>query len=157
MDAKTSLLNGDGGASELFTKHHTRVEVSPYFVALDVRPFGAPPIQQKIQAGFDLDLYANGLKHGSLSFENGELQETVNELCAACGQAIAHAKENCQIEIIPFNTTLVFDTQSHLQPEALVRIRLSHPGGLDQPAGANEEKALADLLERLHSLGVRRY
>ena len=157
MDTKTVLAGGDAAARELFTKHHTRLEVSPYFVVLDVRTFGLPPTQRRIQAGFDLDLYANGLKQGSLSFENGDLHETVNELYAACEEAIAPAKENCDIEIIPIDATLVLDTQNHLQPEALLRIRLSHPGGLGEPAGANEEKALADLLERLHSLGVRRY
>jgi hypothetical protein len=137
-------------------RHGARYEVSPYFILLDERTFGAPPSQRKIHAGFDLDLYGRGLDHGSLlSPKHGELRETLDALCAACHEVVDDAPENCRIEIIPFEATLVLNVKNHFEPEALVRIRITHSRGLGQPAGASEEKALADVRDSFDSLGLK--
>src|SRR5579862_2326246 len=146
METKTEHVDSGDYARQIFIRHHVRYEVSPYFVVLDVRTLGVPPSQQRVQAGFDIDLYGNGFDHGSAhSFENGELRTTLNELCAACRAVVAPATESCRIEIIPLEATLILNVKRHFEPEALVRIRITHSGGLDQPAGASEEKARADI------------
>jgi hypothetical protein len=142
-------------AREIFQRHHARYEVSRYFVLLDVRTFGVPPTHRKIHAGFDVDVYGYFDDHGStLSFENGELRETSKELYAACQVAVGPAVGDSRIELIPDDETLVLDEQMHSEPEALVRIRITHSRGLDQPAGASEEKALDGVVRSLKSLGV---
>ena len=156
VDSSEQVESSDD-ARQIFTRHSARYEVSPYFVVLDVRTFGVPPIHRRIQAGFDVDLYGNGFDHGSaLSFENGELRATLNELCEACRKVVAPASEYCRIEIIPYEATLILNVKSHLEPEALLCIRITHSRGLDQPAGASEERGLADVGNRLESLGVKR-
>ncbi|HXB71131.1 MAG TPA: hypothetical protein VNY05_23040 [Candidatus Acidoferrales bacterium] len=163
METKTEQVDSSGqvdssdDARQIFTRHSARYEVSPYFVVLDVRTFGAPPIHRRIHAGFDVDLYGNRPDHGSaLSFENGEPRATLDELCAACREVVAPATEYCTIEIIPDEATLILNVKSHLEPEALLCIRITHSRGLDQPAGASEERACADVGDRLESLGVKR-
>ena len=80
----------------------------------------------------------------------------MGELCTACAEVVAHVSESSRIEIFPFEGTLILNVKNHLEPEALVRIRITHSRGLDQPAGASEDEARAHLEERLHSLGVKR-
>ena len=102
-------------------------------------------------------MYGDGLDHGvSLSFVNGELRETLSGLRAACREAVSDAAELATIEIIPFEATIVLNVKSQFKPEAVVRIRITHPRGLEQPAGEGEEKALAGVIDRLNSLGVKR-
>jgi len=138
-------------------RHDARYEVTHYFVMLDVRTFGVPAAQRRIHAGFDLNLYGNGFRHPAmLSIPNGELRATLQQLSAACRDVVSQAKENCTIEILPFDATLVLDVKRHFEPEALVRIRITHSRGLDQPAGATEEKALADVTASLDALGVKK-
>jgi len=157
METKTELTDKPDDAREIFIRHHARYEVSPYFVLLDRRTLGAPPSQRRIHAGFDVDLYGNGFDDSAaLSVENSELRETLNELGAACREAAAHAAGYSRIEIIPWNATLVLNVKSHLEPEALVTIRITHSRGLDQPAGSTEERALADVLGNLYSMGVKK-
>jgi hypothetical protein len=157
MEPKAGLADTPDHARELFIRHHSRYEVSPYFVVLDVRTFGVHPSQRRIHSGFDLDLYGRGPDHGSaLSFHNGDVRAALDELCAACWAVVKPVAEYASIEVIPRAATLVLNVKSHLQPEALVRIRITHTRGLDQPAGTSEEKARADVGDRLESLGVMR-
>ena len=157
MQTKNELVDSLSHARELFIRHQARYEVSQYFVIADDRTYGRPPIQRRIPAGFDLDLYAAGPNHGSvLSFQDGELRKTLDELSAACAEAIAHVRENSRFEIFPFEGSLILDVKRHFEPEALVRIRITHFRGVDQPAGASEDDARAHLEERLRSLGVKR-
>jgi len=157
METKAELADTRDHTRELFIRHHSRYEVSPYFVVLDVRTFGVPPSRRRIHSGFNLDLYGRGPDHGSaLSFQNGGIRAALNELCAACRAVVKPAAEYASIEIIPFAATLVLNVKSHFEPEALVRIRITHTRGLDQPVGTSEEKARADVGGRLESLGVKR-
>ena len=156
METKAELADTPDYTRQLFIRHHSHYEVSPYFVVLDVRTFGVPPSQRRIHSGFDLDLYGTGPGHGSaLSFRNGEIRAALNELRAACRAAVKPAAEYASIEVIPLPETLVLNVKNHFEPEALVRIRINSRG-LGQPAGTTEEKARADVGDRLESLGVRR-
>jgi hypothetical protein len=157
METRTELTETGNNARELFTRYHVRYEVSFYFVMVVMRTSGIPPSQRRIHAGFDLDLYAKGANHDSLlPIGNGELRATLDGLCAACREVVSHAPGSRSIEIMPFGATLVFNAKSHFEPEALVRIRITHFRGLDQPAGASGERALVDVIDSLDSLGVKK-
>jgi hypothetical protein len=142
-------------ARELLERHHARYEVSSYYVLLDVRTQGTPPVQQRIHAGFDVDLYATGSGHEPL-LSKDVFRTTIHDLCAAFREVLAPANGAHNIEIIPFETSVVLNVEHQLDPEALVRIRITHTRGLDQPAGEIEEKTLNDVIALLHTLGVRR-
>jgi hypothetical protein len=157
MQTNTEPANAPGHARDLFTRHRARYEVSQYIVLLDDRPVGAAATIRRMVAGFDVDVYASRTDHASaVSFQNGDLQKTLDDICAACRETIAETGESSTIEIIPFNSSLVLNVQHDFAPEALVRIRIAHSGGLGQRAGAGEEKARADIEKRLHAAGVKR-
>ena len=157
METKPELTDTPGHAREIFIRHHARYEVSPYFVVLDRRTLGAPPSLRRIHAGYDVELYGDGFdERAALTVGNAELRETLNELEAACRETAAHAADYSRIDIIPWNATLVLNVKSHLEPEALVTIRITHFRGLDQPAGSSEDKALADVVGSLYSMGVKK-
>ena len=142
-------------AREIFIRHHVRYEVSPYFIVLEVRRPGATESHRRIQAGYDIDLYGNHFDSVSgLSFANDEPRKTVSDLSAAAQLAAGQPVESSTIEIIPGDAALVLNVKSHLDPEAMVRIRITHSRGLDQPAGVSEEKTLTAVVEKLKSLGV---
>jgi len=152
-----AVVSEENSARDLLRRHAAHFEVSPYYIVLDERTFGAPPIHRRIHAGFDIDLYGQGFTGPStVSIENSDLRATLSDFSSACREVVSHSAENCTIEILPFDGTLVLDVKDHFKPEALVRIRITHLRGLDQRAGASEEKALADIAHTLESLGLRR-
>src|SRR5260370_26538518 len=89
MQTKNELVDSLDHARELFSRQQARYEVSQYFVVVDDRTYGRPPIRRRIPAGFDLDLHAAGPDHGLvLSFQNGELRKTLQTLFAASAEAL---------------------------------------------------------------------
>jgi hypothetical protein len=139
---------------ELFEQHHVRYEVRAYYVVLDQRPESGPEVEQRVQAGFDVNLFAPLEKYRFPLYGSEEARMVVDH-CESLAQEIQSAAgHSCTVEVIP-NPTLVLDTQKHFQPEAMLQIRISHDRGLDQPAGPSEDQALKAVREALHELGVR--
>jgi hypothetical protein len=153
---ETNAIQGGEKLRGLLLRHGARCEISPYYVVLDVRTFGVPPVQRKVQAGFDVDLYGIGAGHHTLSVADGEFEEVLQELEEACREAVPPGAESCRIEIIRFEETLVLSVQQHFEPQALVRVRVTHSRGLDQPSGPAEDQALAAIVRSLADLGVRK-
>ena len=60
----------------------------------------------------------------------------------------------CSIEVIPFGPTIVLDSRNHLQPMAMLRIRITHNRGVHEPAGAAEQEALKAVEAQLSNLGI---
>ncbi len=77
-----------------------------------------------------------------------ELQKIAEELSR-------HATDSCSLEVLEFPATVFFDLRRHA-PEALLRIRISHCRGLNEPAGLPEQRALEELEKELKSLGIAR-
>ena len=137
-------------------KHQVFYEVSPYFVLLDLRNYGRHPMKRRVQAGFDVDLYGTGISHElRLSDGDGQMRLALDDLQQAAQAILPNPSDSCAIQIIPFETTLILDTRNHLQPQALLRIRITHCRGLDQPAGPVEARTLKDVEEKLQALGVQ--
>ena len=136
-------------------KHQIFYEVSPYFVLLDQRNFGSPAVKRKVQAGFDIDLYGTAVSDELSLSDGGQMRLSLDGLRQAAEAILPHPSDSCAIQIIPFETTLILDTLDHLQPQALLRIRITHCRGVDQPAGPLEALTLKDVEEKLLALGVQ--
>jgi hypothetical protein len=140
--------------SQVIEKHGAFYEVEPYYVFLE-EGHGTPAVKtRRIQAGFDVNVYGMrtsddpGLPGLSPGYALG--YASILELA----KTIQSRTNACSIEVIPFGSTAVLDTKSHLQPQAMLRIRITHQRGLEQPACKAEQHALEEVEKELRRLGV---
>jgi hypothetical protein len=139
---------------ELVQHLHAFYEVLPYYILLEARKPGTMDTTRRIQAGFDVDIYGTRIGQGSEPPPGYALAYAAAQEIAST--ISSHTSDACSIEVIPFGSTVILDTTKHFQPEGMLRIRITHGRGLDQPAGAAEESALKEVQEQLHALGVKR-
>ena len=132
-----------------------RHQVSPYYIFLDEHPAGSQPIQRRVQRGFDVDLYGSPLD-GDLHRDDDLLRSTLEDLTAVAGQIVPPVANNSEIEVVPVEGTLIMNPSKGLKAEALLRIRISHSGALDQPAGAHEEELVHATIDKLEALQAAR-
>ena len=133
---------------ELIEQHHSFYEVLPYYIVQEQRTHGTT---KRIQVGFDIDVYGtkpSHERHPGRDYLLGylELEKLVETILPKTGEA-------CSVEVISFPSTVVLDTKRQFQEEGMLRIRITHKGL--QPAGEPEERALKEIKERLHDLGLR--
>jgi hypothetical protein len=131
---------------KLIEQTNARYEVLPYYIVQE-EPHGTA---KRIQAGFDIEVYGikpSHVRHPGRDYVLGyvALEKLVETILPDTG-------ESCSVEVIPFPSTLVFDTKRQFQEEGMLRIRITHKG--PQPAGEPEERALKEIKERLHDLGL---
>lgn len=140
---------------ELIEKYHVQYEVLPYFVLVEEQ-HGSPEKQNKsrVQSGFDVDVYGVSDKVGmelppqpDYSIGYAELKRIAD---------VVSQSSQCAIEVIPFPSVAVIDTSRRFRPQASIRIRISHSGDIEQPAGLPEQQALAEIEKQLQSLGITR-
>jgi hypothetical protein len=82
--------------------------------------------------------------------------ELVYQALSGLADAIrSSTSDGCSIEVISLASTVIVDPRLRFQQEATLRIRITHSRGLDQPAGATEERTLHELQERLKNLGLK--
>lgn len=140
----------------LIKEHHTFYEVLPYYVLLEERHGSPSAVTRKVQAGFDVEIYGVNIRdelvmpgpdpHYALGY--AQLQKIV--------EAVSHGVDHsCSLETIPFPSTFVLDSRNRTV-EAMIRIRISHWRGLDQPAALPEQHALEEIENQLHGLGITR-
>ena len=138
---------------EVLERHRAQYEARPYYVLLDQCPEVAPPIQQRVQAGFDVDVY-DALESDQLPLLGSEgARMGVDYFEAVTRGFQAKVGQRCKIEIIPFTDSLCLDSTQHCRPQMMLRIRLDHGRGLDSPEGPPEEQALVASRETLHEPG----
>jgi len=138
----------------LIKQHLAFYEVSPYFIVLEESRGKPRSSTRRIQAGFDVDVYgarANGEPEPSPDYAQG-----IDALQKIAEASAHHSSDSCSVEIIAFPSTVILDAKNHLQEEAILRIRVSHYRGMDQPAGPPEQRALDEIEKQLRSLGVAR-
>ena len=141
-----------GNVKEIIESHHCFCEVSPYYVVYEHRPVGGAVSVRKVQAGFDVDIY--GVKPSYEPDPAAEYWLVYNQLKETAEMVRHENSQACSIELIPFGSTIVFDTKDHLQPMAMLRIRITHTGGNHEPAGATEQQALKAVEAQLSRLGI---
>ena len=133
---------------ELVEQHDAFYQVLPYYI-LQEEP--THRTTKRIQAGFDIDVYgakASNEQHPGRDYVLGYV--ALEKLVEAI---LLHTANACSVEVIPFPSTVVFDAKRHFQEEGMLRITITHKGL--QPAGETEERALKEIKERLHDLGLR--
>lgn len=141
-----------GDIRQILESHHCYLEISPYYIVTEDRPPGGAVSVRRVQAGYDLDIY--GVKMSREPDPPAEYWLVYNRLKEIAGSVRQENKRTCCVEVIPFGSTIVLDTRNHLQPMALLRIRVAHCGDLHEPAGAVEQQALRDVEAQLSALGV---
>jgi hypothetical protein len=137
---------------ELTKQYQAFCEVESYYVVLEERSPSGAITKQRIQAGFDIDVYGvkSGLDPGPLS----DYARACTALREVAETVTSKAGDSCSIEVIPLASTVIVDTRRHFQPEGMIRIRITHSRGLGQPVGEPEEKALRAIVTQLNDLGI---
>lgn len=135
---------------ELVEKYHAFYEMLPYHVVIE-EGHGLPnPARHIIQAGLDVDVHGVSNK---CELELAPLAEYALDYAELkkIADAVSHHMSECSIEVIPFPSTVFSDVRKH-QSEAVLRIRISHYGNVDQRAGLPEQHALEEVEKELQDL-----
>jgi hypothetical protein len=140
---------------QVLDRYHAFYEVRPYYMVLDEHPAGAPRIEQKVQAGFDVNLYGILQTCHFPVFHTAEGRLVLDYFGSVAREIQSTVGHECTVELMAETDSVVRDTRRHFQPEAMLRIRISHDRGLDQSAGPPEEQALKAIRNVLHELNVR--
>ncbi len=141
-----------GNVREIIESHRCFSEVSQYHIVFEDRPAGGPISTRRVHAGFDLDIY--GVKKSRQPDPPAEYWLVYTKLKEMVDALEHETQRACSIEVIPFGSTIVLDTKDHLQPMAMLRIRITHYRGIQEPAGAAEEEALKAVEAQLGNLGI---
>jgi hypothetical protein len=151
FEAATGSL--DREVRRVIEDRHVFYEVAPYYVLFEERPPGGHPSSRRIQAGFDVDVF--GIVKGPAPVPSPEYELVYQALSRLAGAIRHHTSDGCSIEVISMASTVILDPKLHFEQEATLRIRIAHSRGIDQPAGAAEERTLRELQEELRTLGVK--
>ena len=141
-----------GDVRQVVESHHCYCEVSPYYIVTEDRPVGDAVSVRRVQAGFDLDIYAD--KMSRQPDPPAECWLVYTRLKEVVDAVRRQNKQACLIEVIPFGSTIVLDPRNHLQPMAMLRIRVTHNGDIHEPAGEAEQRALRAVEAQLSTLGI---
>lgn len=140
---------------QLIQKYHIFYEVLPYNIVIE-EGHGSPTTTRRIiQAGFDVDVHGLSDKAelelpppDEYAFGYAEIKKIAD--------SVSHHATECFIEVIPFPSTVFSDAGEQFRSGAVIRIRISHRRGVDQPAGLPEQQALEEVEKQLHALGIAR-
>ena len=139
---------------QLITEHHVYYEVLPYYIVIE-QGHGSPTAStHRVPVGFDIDIYGARIEN-ELPLHSHKYALGYAELQKIAEETSDHPSTSCSIEVIPFFSTIFFDTRNHFQPQAMLRIRVFHLGDLDEPFGPAEERALKEIEKQLQQLGLR--
>jgi hypothetical protein len=140
----------------LVKEHHASYEVSPYYRMLEER-HGPEATVRSVQGGFDVDIFGVNTRN-ELAFPGSDRDYALG--CAGlrkiAEEVSVHTSGSCVLEVIPFSSRIVFDNRNSDAVEGMIRIRISHRRGIDQPSGLVEEHALEELENQLQGMGITR-
>jgi hypothetical protein len=149
----TERLTMDNNVRQWLEQHHAYYEVSQSYVVIEDGHGSPSPSTRRVQAGFEVNIYGainkNGPARWCADYEQGYtgIQDIFRER--------NHRAGSCSVEVIPFYSSLSIDPRNNFQPQTLIRLKVSHSRGLDQPAGPAEADALTDVEKQLQELGLR--
>jgi len=139
---------------ELIKEHHAYYEVWPYYVVTDEGSGSPAGSTHRIQAGFDIDIYAARTEK-ELPFHSPKYELGYTELQKIATEVSRHTQDSCSLEVIPFPSTIFLDTKNDLRSQARLQIRISHWRGLNQPAAQAQERALQEIERELQARGIQ--
>jgi acetylornithine deacetylase/succinyl-diaminopimelate desuccinylase-like protein len=140
---------------QLVEEHHVYYEVLPYYVVIEEGHGSAKVTTHRIQAGFDVDVHGlhSQSELGLPSTSDYTLGYTELKKVA---ESVSHLAADSSVEVMPFASTVFLEASKHFHPGGMIRIRISHRRGLDQPAGLPEHRALQEVEKQLQALGIAR-
>jgi hypothetical protein len=139
----------------LVQKYRVFYEVLPYHVVIE-KAHGSPEeTHHTVQAGFDVDVHGLSNKAEIELPPPGDYALGCAELKTIADTVAQHASES-SVEVIDFPSTVFSEAGENFRSEAVIRIRISHNRGIDQPVGLQEEDALKELERQLQRQGIRR-
>jgi len=108
----------------------------------------------RLHVGFRLALMSTSTAQESKMTRRGSpiITSLATELQKIAKKSSHHSSDTCSIEAIPSFSSILFDAGKNLQPQAMMRIRVSHHRGLNQPAGPAEEHALGQIEKQLQEI-----
>lgn len=133
-------------------EHEAFFEVRLFEVAVENTDKDGCPVISRIHAGFDVDIYANGLNgtHHPDAREYQSIYTGIQRLAES-----VNTTDCCEVQVIPFPATIVLDTHRQMLPLGMLRIRITHTRGIEQPAGPAEQRVLTEIERKLRDLGCR--
>jgi len=138
-------------------EHHAFYEVLPYYVEFEQKHGSLPPAAQRIQAGFEVDVYGvNRSKQLVPPGSNPDYALGYAALKRMAEKISQKTSDSCRLEVIPLPSTAIFDTRDNDNVEGMLQIIISHGRGLDKPFGPPEQFALDEVEKELKSIGVKR-
>ncbi len=141
----------------LAEEYHAFYEVSPYYVLVEHSEGNSPPTTRRIQAGFDVDVYGVKTENNTVTMPAPEKYALgYDGLRKVAEEVSQHTTDSCSLEVMEFPDTAFIDVRGHDRVEAMLRIRISHFRGLDQPSGLPEERALEEVEKQLKSVNIPR-
>ena len=141
----------------LVQEHHAFYDVSPYNLLRTENPASFRPQTRTVQAGFDVDIFGVNTDGGEPMELGPDYVLGYEELQTLAQEVSSRATDSCSVQVIAFPDRVIFGGSSHTEPEGMLRIRISHNRGLDQPCGRPEEQALKDLENHLQQFGIARH
>lgn len=136
---------------EVLEKHNICYEVLPFYVMQEETTPGHKPTAQKLQAGFDVDIY--GIKSNDEPRPGRDYALVYTALQKLVNMIVPQTAESCSIDVIPFPSRVVFDTKKNFEQQGMLRIRIAHPR-LNEAAGEPEARAFEEVKARLQELGL---
>ncbi len=132
----------------LFKQHDTFYEVSPYYVVVN---------SKRVQAGFDVDVYAARTDHAAPFMPpRDEYTRGGIELMAIASRASLGAEDGCSVSAFPFPSSVTFGVRGHAgEPAAMFRIRIALSDAR-RTVGSAETHALAQVERELRAAGIVR-
>jgi hypothetical protein len=100
-----------------------------------------------VKAGFDIDLFSE--KDPAEAHPSPEYKRVYEALQTLKDEIARDMRDSCFVEVVPFNSTVYVDPKKNFQSKTLLRVRVGHGRGLEQPASTPEERALKKLQEML--------
>lgn len=141
---------------EILARHRARYGVQPYYDIFRPLAEAGPATAQRIQAGFDVDIYGTLLETEHLPLHDIEAAPFVLDSFEKAAQEIqSRIGQGCTVQVLTYSNSLVLDTKHAFRPEVMLRVRIGHCRGLDQAKGAPEEEALSAVRQMLREMDVR--
>ena len=131
---------------ELIRRHRVRYEVNPYYVLAR---------DQRVLSGFDIELYGTNLfGAGRWLPGNEQSVETYRDLHRIAEWILPKVNGRIKCEILPYDNAVHACAKSHMEPEVLLTVRISHFDGLIQPANEEQEECVREARLRLSEVGI---
>ncbi len=140
---------------ELIEQYHSYYEVTPYYVLVEQKHGSAGTARNRIQAGFNIDVYGLNDKR-DLSLPPQEAYSVAYAELNKIVDTVSSQISGCLIEVIALPSTIFLEARKGFRAQGDVLIRISHAGDVDQPAGFVENRALGEIEKQLQALGITR-